>query len=440
MAEKPVSQLVPTKNIPVDTGVPKQFFPLWVMVLLFFLIVIIVGLTAYILYQKNGFQKAATSVVSTETPSPTGEPMPGADWKTFLDENAGITLKYPATVLFNIDGKGATQPLLSVSVDALDVIPEEMPLGMDRKTALLDKAALEKGEAKTIGDFAASDALVRIGGKYNGRMTSVLSRFEVCSVLFTRSLVFYPNNYRVMISLTGVEENIMVSMPEFFTTDPTNCGESKMWNRDRMGEFMPTLAKGQGKGEAQIWYDTFTAIAKTITLTPTTQSITSNSPSPMLSPACEVSDSAFCNVLSDIKSAMAGKNYVGLIAYQTTSTVICDPDGMAIAICDGAPKGAVKVGYSIGYNESEGSVHTRDAHLASLASYVSENGPFFYKGSLQSGDKGMIVYLNGDASKLFVLYMKRSGATWRFQTILVGGTWGDEEFTSLKPSLLERVQ
>jgi hypothetical protein len=440
----PASPKITNRGEPVEMKPQKPSVPIWLIFLLLFLISIIVGMGAYIGFQQGMFQKKTADVAPTVTLVPTpvfsNTMTPGPDWLTFQDENAGFTLKYPPTVLFNVDGKGATQSILSISVESLDGIPEALPLGMGRKEALADKEALEKGIAQTIGDFAASDALVRIGGKYNGRMTSVLSRFEVCSVIFSRSLVFYPNNYRVMISLTGVEENIMASMPEFFTTDPSNCGENKMWNRDRMGEFMPTLAKGEGKGAAQVWYDTFTAIMKTITLTPTAQSIISNSPSPIPTLACEVSDSAFCNVLSDIKQSMEAENYAGLIAYQTTTTVTCDPDGMAIAICDGAAKGAVKEGYSMGYNQSEGGVDTRDAHLASISSYIAENGPFIYKGSLQSGDKGIIEYLNNDASKVFALYMKRAGSSWRFSTILVGGTWGDEEFINLTPSLLDRVQ
>ena len=94
----------------------------------------------------------------------------------------------------------------------------------------------------------------------------------------------------------------------------------------------------------------------------------------------------------------------------------------------------------MGYNQSEGTIQTKDQHLASIASYVTQNGPFIYKGSLQSGDKGMIVSLTADASKLFVLYMKRIDSSWRITTVLVGGAWGDEEFINLKPTLLDRVQ
>jgi len=326
-----------------------------------------------------------------------------------------------------------------------------MPLGQDKKTAIADRDALLSGKAQTIGDFAASDALVRIGGTINARMTSVLSRFEICSVIFSRVLVFYPNDYQVRISLSGDETHIEKDMPEFFKVDPNNCGDRLMWNRDVMGKFMPTLASGKGKGAGQLWYDTFDGIINTITLIPVhtgaattgTTAVSPASPNASLggpTPSCEVSDSAFCNVLSDIKNSMAANNFAGIVAYQTTTPVTCDPDGMAISICDGKAKGVVVEGYGVGYNQSEGNILTKDVHLASLASYVANNGPFFYKGSYQQGDKGVIVYLNGNASNLFVLFMKRAGATWRFSTILIGGVFGDTAFATVSPSLLDRVQ
>ena len=402
-------------------------------------------LGTYLFLKRIGGPQLTPGAGATPTPSTTrtlrSEVQPDGTWLTYMSEEAGFRLKYPPTVDFNQELKGSTQPGLVVSVEKLDEIPEELPLGMDRKTALADRDALASGKAQTIGDFASSDGLFPIG-IMNARVNGVLSRFQVCSVIFERSLVFYPNDYRVFITLYGVPKDIVEGMPEFFAADPNNCGEEKVWVRseDKMGQFLPTLAKGEGKGAGQLWYDTFDAIIKTIELVQTSSVTSPSTPSPTSATACEVSDGAFCNVLSDIKNSMAAKNYVGVIAYQTTSTVTCDPDGMAIAICDGVAKGVTKEGYSMGYNESEGNIQTRDAHLASLASYVASNGPFIYKGSLQSGDKGIIEYLNSDASKLFVLYMKRSGATWRFQTILVGGTWGDSAFINLDPSLLDNVQ
>ena len=452
MVEKSVSKPVPAKNIPVEplsSDVPqKQAVPVWVIFLVLFLTSLVMGMGIYIGFQKGWFAARPTLSTKTETPTPSvattqARMVAGADWKTYTDEQAGFTLKYPPTITLNEYAKGVSNLVLGIDVEKIDALPESMPLGQDRATAIIDRDALLSGKAQTIGDFAASDALVRIGGTYNGRMTSVLSRFEICSVIFSRALIFYPNDFQVRISLNGDEVQIEKDMPEFFKVDSTNCGEMTMWNRDIRGTFMPTLSEGKGKGAGQLWYDTFDAIIKTITLIPVNTGVqptatTAITPTPTM-PSCEVSDSAFCNVLTDIKNSMAAKNYSGVIAYQTITSITCDPDGLAYSVCDGVAKGVVKEGYGVGYNESEGSIQTRDVHLASLASYVANNGPFIYKGSLQQGDKGVIVYLNGNATNLFVLSLKRAGASWRFQSVLIGGTFGNTAYTTLSPTLLDNI-
>jgi len=443
-------------NSPVSS--PKYGVPVWVIVLVLFLFALVVGMGVYIGFQNSFFQTTLPSTQIMLTPSNTPAPetgmrtlrttmKPDGTWLTYTNTDAGFTLKYPPSVRFDTgDGgdMGDERDTLTIAVEKMSDIPEEYPLGMDRKTAVADREALEKGKAQTIGDFASSDALIPLNtdsGVLNARMNSVLSRFEVCSVLFNRSLTFYPGEFRVRITLDRDEKSIVESMPEFFTSDAKNCGEQMMWVRsaDKMGQFLPTLARGEGKGAGQAWYDAFDGIIQTITLMlPATGIPPVVSPTtPSLTQACEVGDNAFCNVLNDIKTSMAGNNYSNVIAYQNTTTVICDPDGMAIALCEGMAKGVVKEGYAIGYNQSEGGIHTREQHLASIASYIAESGPFIYKGSLQDGDKGVIVYLNADGSKLFVLRMKREGNTWRFSTVLVGGTFGDTSFTTLNPSLLE---
>lgn len=458
MAPSSLSKPEQPKDLPIQTPAhdfPKQSIPLWVIVLFLLLISLIVGMGIYIGFQNNWFQTRPSSMDKVPTPSPTPAQesgtrtlrttmKPDSTWLTYTNAEAGFMLKYPPTVDLNVEKDGSGKPVLTISVERVLDIPEEYPLGMDRKTALADKEALEKGKAQTIGDFASSDALIPLSGKgitLNSRMNSVLSRFEICSVIFSRNLTFYPGEYRVRISLDGHNKSITESMPEFFSLDSKNCGEQTMWVRtaDKMGQFLPTLAKGEGKGAGQEWYDTFDGIIQTISLTATSSGTSPMvfAPSILPTPLCEVGDNAFCNVLNDIKTSILAKHYANIIAYQNITSVTCDPDGMFISICEGAPKGAVREGYTIGYNQSEGTIQTRDNHLASITSYITENGPFIYKGSLQEGDKGVIVYLNGDGSNLFVLHMKRIGMTWRFDSILVGGTFGDTRYSNLDPVLLQ---
>jgi hypothetical protein len=259
-------------------------------------------------------------------------------------------------------------------------------------------------------------------------MTSVLSRFEVCSVLFERTLVFYPGAYKVTISLDGPTQDIIASMPEFFMTDPVNCGDQPVWNRDKMGEFMPTLAQGKGKGAAQAWYDTFTRIIQTITFPP------SGTAGPQ---ACEVSDNAYCNVLSDIKSAMASGNYGDLLVYQTPTSITCDPDGIAMADCEGKTKGTVIEGYMVGYPQSEGALVRRDGYITSLTNFIAGE-PFSYYGSVVKGDKGIAIFVNASKSRMVAFPLIRTGATWRTNVTLFGrNLQPGSDYLTLPQSLLE---
>lgn len=162
--------------------------------------------------------------------------------------------------------------------------------------------------------------------------------------------------------------------------------------------------------------------------------------SPTNATVCDVSDNAFCNVLADLKSALAAKNYAGFLTYQNLQSITCDPDGMYVAICEGVAKGVVKQGYGIGYNQSEGTFVAKNDYVQTVLGYVNSNGPFNYRGSLVSGDKGIAVFLNAKKDHLLIFPMKRSGATWRMDTLILGGTFNDSSFDSLSVSLLDLVK
>lgn len=160
---------------------------------------------------------------------------------------------------------------------------------------------------------------------------------------------------------------------------------------------------------------------------------------PASTPSCDVSDSAFCKVLADLKSALAASNYAGFLAYQNLQSVTCDPDGMFVAICEGEAKGAVKQGYGIGWNQSEGTMVDKNGYTTSVSGYVKSNGPFIYRGSLVSADKGVAVFLNAKKDYLLVFPLKRTGGSWRMNTLLLGGTFGDKALETLSNSLFNLV-
>lgn len=205
------------------------------------------------------FKNSAPTTPKQSTPT-VAAPQPRtilntSEWKTYTNTEAGFSFRYPVSVILN-GPPNETKQVLSITVDKVASLPEELPLSMGRIDAMKEKASLEKGEGEN---------LVRIGS-LNGQTATILSQFEVCSVLFTRQLTFFPGEYRVILTLAGPRKTIIADMPEFFTVDKENCGTEKVWNREKMSGFEPMLAKQEGRGMAQEWFDTFDALVKTVTL------------------------------------------------------------------------------------------------------------------------------------------------------------------------------
>ena len=92
----------------------------------------------------------------------------------------------------------------------------------------------------------------------------VLGRFEVCNVTFERKLLFYNNNYQIVITSSGPEKDIIDSMPQYFEINSSNCGNEKVWDFDKQAQFYQDLVDGKGSDVAQDWFNTFDDIISTI--------------------------------------------------------------------------------------------------------------------------------------------------------------------------------
>ncbi len=188
-----------------------------------------------------------------------------SSWLVYTNAETGLSLKYPSTVILNGETKGATKLVLNVNVDKLSSIPEDLPMNQGRDYALQEKERLANG---------VGDDLVKIGSLY-GQVSTTLSQFEVCSVMFVKEVTFYPSNYRVTISLVAPKEKVMADMPGYFTEDKANCSSQRRWRENGQEQFEQALSYDQGSGMAQDWYDTFNGIVGTINLsipnTPTTK-------------------------------------------------------------------------------------------------------------------------------------------------------------------------
>ena len=251
-----------------STQPKQQHFSTLAKILISFLFLATVALSAtvLVLLKKPGVANAPDETfIPQKAPEVTTVPtvastLDTSAWSTYTNTSAGFSFKYPKTVLLDKETKGATEIVMTVSVQKLSDIPEDLPLSMGRADALLEKERLTKGEG---------EGVLKIGS-LNAQLSTTLSQFEVCSTIFVRKLVFYPGEYQVILRFSGPKEKMLAAMPSFFRVDSANCGTELVWNQEKIGNFETTLANKQGTGIAQEWYDIFTGVIDTITLvTPT---------------------------------------------------------------------------------------------------------------------------------------------------------------------------
>jgi hypothetical protein len=248
--------------------------PLLVVVALLLLLVV-VGLVGVVIFLLKRPTPTAVLTTSSPTPAPAAPNQQWAvnttNWLTYTDPVAGFSFKYPQTVLLNDESDNKSKIHLSVLVEKVADMPEDMPTPfLGRHDAVKEKAELTQGGTTAI----------KIGSLY-ARPSYTYSLFEECSVMFVRRLAFYPADYRAVLTLTAPEEPVMNAMPTFFTTN-TTC-PNRVWDHTKNSGFETALTQHQGQGIAQEWYDTFYAIADTVQVFPPTAT-PSPSPTPIPTP------------------------------------------------------------------------------------------------------------------------------------------------------------
>ncbi|MBU1956503.1 hypothetical protein KKF09_02500 [Patescibacteria group bacterium] len=179
------------------------------------------------------------------------------------DATAKLSIKYPHDVNFS----GAGEALFDLSVESNKIDFLEGTMGFNKETALKNVESLKIGEYGEEVDWPLTESkkIRKINGK-NAQEFIVLSRFEVCDVVFERKLYFFQNNHQVTITLSGPKSEILASSPEYFETNEANCGNEKIWDFDKQAMFFKDLAGGAGSAIEQEWFDKFDEIIKTIVL------------------------------------------------------------------------------------------------------------------------------------------------------------------------------
>jgi len=182
-------------------------------------------------------------------------------WQFYENKNAGFSLKYPHNVVW--EGEEGN---LSLKVEVTKIDDLGYP-GFDKINVLKDIQFLKTGQlTENSGQswgLPLSEKIKKLG-KLNGQEMMVLSRFEVCDVTFERKLLFYYDDYQVVITLKEIKSNIVDNLPQYFELNEENCGNEIVWNFDKQDQFYKDLVAGKSFFTAQEWFDTFDKIVETI--------------------------------------------------------------------------------------------------------------------------------------------------------------------------------
>lgn len=169
----------------------------------------------------------------------------------FENEEAGFSLIIPEGVELmdaeHLVPSSTGSIALTVRVDSVDGLEEAGLYSKGMAEEVMQN--LEKGELGPGLDFEEekSEKIVSLGN-LNAREGMIFGRFEVCNVTFERILVFYPKKddkvYQVVLNLRMPNEKMIPAFPDYFHTDPDNCGEELAWiQQAETGENMRIFSK-----------------------------------------------------------------------------------------------------------------------------------------------------------------------------------------------------
>lgn len=154
---------------------------------------------------------------------------------------------------------------LTVDITPLADLPDEGPLGFNRRDAERERAALEAGSfgPSVMPAVAASGRFVA-AGDLKLKTFVTLARFEVCSVLFERVARFYHAGRMVTLTLAADRGSLIADNPDYFSADARNCGDSPVWKRSggssAAERFYADLAAGTVSRSARNWYHSFQSV------------------------------------------------------------------------------------------------------------------------------------------------------------------------------------
>jgi len=161
-------------------------------------------------------------------------------WMIHEDPDAGFSLKYPGDVQVTREG---LMPGLAIGVGSIQ----------DPNGPSSDFPVIGSEEAIEI-DGLQADIWMTFG------------RFEVCDVVFERNLRFVKNGQQIDVVLRGDKDVLRKENSDYFELNNENCGDELIWIFDKQEDIFAQLETGEGRAEAQKWFDNFDEIVSTIKL------------------------------------------------------------------------------------------------------------------------------------------------------------------------------
>ena len=191
-------------------------------------------------------------------------------WKYYEDVDANFSIKYSHDVSL---GKKEESTSFHLFIESEEIDSLEGTMGFNKETALKNVESLEGGEYGENVDWPLDESKrVREISDTNAQEFMVLSRFEVCDVVFERKLYFFNNNHQIVITLAGPRDEIINSAPGYFEVDEENCSGEKRWDLEKQKLFFENLENNTGPKIAQDWFNLFDKIMGTIILNQESQS------------------------------------------------------------------------------------------------------------------------------------------------------------------------
>ena len=176
------------------------------------------------------------------------------NYQYFKNDLAGFEFKYPNAIELGKD--------LTVSVIKISSFPETQGLlGFDQEILNKYKDDLEQGTLSEQSiDWGEYGKLVKLSNQIYGQEEYILARFDVCSILFEKRLIFFKNDLIIIITLKADPELMINENQEYFK-DYDGC---MGWKENAMLDFCENINNNKGVLTNQ-WINNFNSIINSIT-------------------------------------------------------------------------------------------------------------------------------------------------------------------------------